>query len=139
MSDTATTGPQVCVGAVVVDAGRLLLIRRGREPGLGRWSVPGGRVEWGETIGEAVLRELAEETGLEGICGPLVGWVERITETHHVIIFDFFVDILEPEPAAAADDATDLRWVPMEDVAELDLADGLAEFLHEHGVLETII
>ncbi len=139
MSDEPVIGPQVCVGAVVIDAARLLLIRRGREPGLGRWSVPGGRVERGETLGEAVLRELAEETALEGICGPLVGWVERITETHHVIIFDFFVDVFDPEPAAAADDATDLQWVPLEDVAELDLADGLAEFLHENGVLETII
>ena len=131
--------PEVCVGAVAVDAGRLLLIRRGRAPALGLWSIPGGRVEGGETLGEAVVRELAEETGVEGVCGELLGWVERIGDDHHQLIFDFVVEVLEPEPARAGDDATEVAWVALEDVAEMRLADGLAEFLHEHGVLSTIV
>src|SRR3954467_4812923 len=135
-----TVWPQVCVGAVAVDDGRLLLVRRGRGPAQGEWSVPGGRVEPGETVGEAVVRELAEETGLEGLCGPLLGWVERIGDDHHYVILDFVVEVLEPVDPVAGDDAAEAAWVPLADVAEMtDLVDGLAEFLHEHGVLDVIV
>ena len=131
--------PEVCVGAVAVDAGRLLLVRRARPPFAGSWSIPSGRVEGGETLGEAVLRELAEETGLEGLCGELVDWVESIGDDHHHVIFDFFVEVLEPELVRAGDDAAEVAWVRLEDVVELPLAEGLAEFLHEHGVVATIV
>ena len=133
-----TTLPQVCVGAVAVDDGRLLLVRRGQGPGAGSWSIPGGRVEPGETVGEAVVRELAEETGLEGLCGPLLGWVERIDDEHHFVILDFAVTLLEGRSPVAGDDVTEAAWVPLGEVAEWDLVEGLAEFLHEHGVIETI-
>ena len=73
-------GPQICVGAIAVGNDALLLIRRGRPPGTGLWSLPGGRVEPGETLAEAVVRELAEETGIEGVCDQFVGWVERMNE-----------------------------------------------------------
>ena len=62
-----TSRPEVAVGAIAVDAERLLLVRRGHGPAAGLWSVPGGRVEPGEMLVEAVVRELAEETGLEGV------------------------------------------------------------------------
>jgi ADP-ribose pyrophosphatase YjhB (NUDIX family) len=130
--------PEVCVGAVVVADEALLLVRRGRGPAQGRWSVPGGRVEPGETLAEAVVRELAEETGLEGVCGDLVGWVERIATDHHFVILDFRVTVLEPVEPVAGDDATEAAWVPLIDVAEHHLVDGLAEFLHDHGIIETI-
>jgi mutator protein MutT len=129
----------VCVGAVAVDDDRLLLIRRGKAPGAGRWSIPGGRVEAGETLAEAVVRELAEETGLEGVCGELVGWVERIEGDLHQVILDFFVEVLDPDRARAGDDALDVAWVPLDLVAEQELVEGLAEFLHENGVLRTIV
>jgi 8-oxo-dGTP diphosphatase len=132
--------PQVCVGAVVVEDGRLLLVRRGRGPAQGEWSVPGGRVELGETVGEAVVRELAEETGLEGLCGPLLGWVERIGDDHHFVILDFVVDVLDATEPVAGDDAAEVAWIPLEEVGEMtDLVEGLAEFLHEHGVLDLIV
>ncbi|MGI8663595.1 MAG: NUDIX hydrolase [Acidimicrobiales bacterium] len=132
---------EVCVGAVVVDVhGRLLLVRRGRGLAAGEWSVPGGRVEAGEMLAEAVVRELAEETGLEGVCGDLIGWVERIGPEHHFVILDFMATLLEPaQPPVAGDDAAEVAWVPVADVAERNLVDGLAEFLHDHGVIPTII
>jgi 8-oxo-dGTP diphosphatase len=132
------SGPQVCVGVVAVDADRLLLIRRGHGPAAGEWSVPGGRVEEGETLAEAVVRELAEETGLEGVCEDLVGWVERIDAEHHFVILDFRVTVLDARDPVAGDDAAEAAWVPLGDVADLRLVEGLAEFLHENGILEVI-
>jgi 8-oxo-dGTP diphosphatase len=126
--------PTVCVGAIAIDDGRLLLIRRGTEPGLGRWSVPGGRVE-----PEAVVRELLEETGVEGVCMGLIGVAERIEDSFHHVILDYAVEVLAPAPPTAGSDASEARWVALHDVAELDLVEGLAEFLHEHGVIETIV
>lgn len=133
-----STGPSVCVGAIAVDDERLLLVRRGRGPAAGSWSVPGGRVKLGETLAEAVVRELAEETGLEGVCGALVDWVERVGADHHFVIFDFLVEVLAPGAPQAGDDAAEAAWVPLGEVADLDLVDGLAELLHAHGILAVI-
>jgi 8-oxo-dGTP diphosphatase len=129
---------QVCVGAIAIDADRLLMIRRGHGPAAGEWSVPGGRVEHGETLAEAVVRELGEETGLEGVCDEFVGWVERIDDDNHFVILDFRVTVLEGSEPHAGDDAVEARWVPLPDVADLNLVEGLAEFLHEHGILAVI-
>ncbi len=134
-----SAGPEVCVGAVAVYDGRLLLVRRGRGPAQGEWSVPGGRVERGETLAEAVVRELAEETGIEGVCGPLIDWVERVDEAHHYLIFDFAAQVLEAVEPRAGDDAAEAAWVPLGEVAELVLVEGLAELLHAHGILEVIV
>ena len=130
--------PELCVGAVVVDDGRLLLVRRGHAPGAGYWSVPGGRVESGETLAQAVVRELREETGLEGVCGALLGWVERITSTHHFVILDFTVAVPEPGLPVAGDDAAEVAWVPLDRVPGQGLVEGLAEFLRRHGILDTV-
>ncbi len=130
--------PEVCVGAIAVSEERLLLIRRGRGPAAGTWSLPGGRVEAGETLAEAVLRELAEETGLEGVCDELVGWVERMGPDHHFVILDFAVTVLEPREPTPGDDAVEAEWVLLDEVAHRRLADGLAEFLHEHGIVPVI-
>ncbi len=131
--------PQVCVGAIAVHDGALLLIRRGHGPAAGQWSVPGGRVEFGEMLIEAVVREMLEETGLECVCGELVGWVERIERDGHYVILDFEVTVLDDTKAVAGSDAAEVAWVPLADVAERNLVDGLAEFLHENGVIDTIV
>jgi 8-oxo-dGTP diphosphatase len=123
---------------VAVLDGRLLLIRRGAPPAAGEWSVPGGRVEPGELLAEAVVRELFEETGLEGVCGPLLGVAERIGDHGHFVILDHVVTVLDDRDPTPGDDAAEAAWVPLEDVATLPLVDGLAEFLHDHGVLRTI-
>jgi 8-oxo-dGTP diphosphatase len=127
--------PEVCVGAVAVAGDRLLLVRRGRDPGLGRWSIPGGRVEAGESLAEAVVRELAEETGMVGRCGALLGLVERRGDGHHFVILDYLVEVAEPVPPVPGTDADEAAWVPLSAVPDLPLVPGLAEFLAEHGVL----
>lgn len=131
-----TVRPELSVGAVVVHDGSLLLVRRGHGPAAGEWAVPGGRVEWGEMLAEAVVREVAEETGLECVCGELLGWVEIIQTDHHFVVLDFVATVLEHGEPVAGDDAAEVRWVPVDAVLELNLVDGLAEFLHEHGILD---
>ena len=86
--------PELCVGAVIVDEDRLLMVRRGHGPAAGTWSVPGGRVERGETVAEAVVREVREETAVEALCGALIDWVERIDDQRHLFILDFRVELM---------------------------------------------
>jgi ADP-ribose pyrophosphatase YjhB (NUDIX family) len=127
--------PEVCVGAIALSGDQLLLIRRGHGPAGGLWSLPGGRVQLGETTAEAVVRELAEETGLEVMCDEFVGWVERIGEGFHFLILDFNVTVISTDPPVAGDDAAEVMWVPVSHLASFALVDGLAEFLHEHGIM----
>lgn len=134
----AAARPELAVGAVAVDDDRLLLVRRGHGPAAGEWSVPGGRVEWGETLAEAVVREVREETGLDALCGAPLGWVERISDEHHFVIVDFLVTVLDPDEPVAGDDAAEARWVPLDEVPALRLVDGLAAFLDEHGIVASI-
>lgn len=129
--------PEVAVGAVVVRDGRLLLVRRGRGVAMGAWSLPGGRVEHGETLVEAVRRELREETGLDGMPGALCGVAERRFPVHHFVILDYWVDAPHGT-AVPGDDAADVRWASGSQLGELDLVTGLGEFLAEHGVLERL-
>jgi len=129
--------PIIGVGAVVVDHDRLLLVRRGHGPAQGEWSVPGGKVELGEALVEAVTRELREETGLEGVCGPLLGWAERIDPDAHYVILDFDVTLVGDDQPTAGDDAAEVAWVELHAVAELPLVAGLAELLHDNGIIAT--
>lgn len=101
--------------------------------------MPGGHLERGETLAEAVVRELTEETGLEGACGELVGWTELLGGDHHTVILDFWVHLLERADLRPGDDASEARWVALGEVAEMRLAPGLAELLHDHGVITTIV
>jgi 8-oxo-dGTP diphosphatase len=130
--------PEVCVGGIAVNDGCLLMIRRGHGPAGGRWSVPGGRIEAGETAAEAVVREVGEETGLAVVCGPFVGWAEIISDEGHFVVLDFEVtplDLADPEPG---DDAAEAAWIELHEVSELRLVDGLAEFLADHDVIELL-
>lgn len=130
--------PVLAVGAVVVDDDRLLLVRRGHGRAAGTWAVPGGRVETGELLAEAVVRELREETGLEGVCGAMLGLVELVDEAPHTVIVGFWVHLIESAEPIAGSDAPEARWVPLSDVVDHHLAPGLAEFLHDHQVIATI-
>ena len=131
--------PQLCVGAIMVHDDRLLLVQRAHPPAAGEWSIPGGRVEPGETLAEALVREVREETNLECVCGALVGIAERIDEYGHLVIIDYFATVYDETTLSASSDAAAAAWVPLVDVAELRLVDGLAEFLHDNGILRTIV
>ncbi len=136
MTEPTPNRPEIAVGAVVIHDGRMLLIERGRGPARGQWSVPGGRVEWGETLAEAVVREVHEETGLAVVCGPCIGWVERIGPTYHYLILDFRATAVDPAAALrAGDDASAAAWVPVADLDRTDLVAGLYEFLTDHDVI----
>ena len=130
--------PEVCVGAVAVRDGRVLLVRRGHGPAAGQWSVPGGRVEWGETLAAAVVREVAEETGLAVVCDGFADWVERIGDQHHYVIADFWVSVVSDQPPEAGDDAAEARWVPLGELGDFDLTAGLSDFLIHIGVLDRL-
>ncbi len=125
-----------CVGAIVRDGdGRLLLIQRGHDPEAGRWSLPGGRVEPGETDAQALAREMLEETGLIVTPGPLVGAVERPGTGDTVLDIRDYAATVTGGTLAAGDDAADARWVPPVDVTSLPLTTGLADILRSWTVL----
>lgn len=120
-----------CVGGLVYDdASRLLLVRRANEPGRGLWSVPGGRVEPGETDSDALVREMAEETGLAVVPGPLIGRVVR----GRYAISDYRCTVVGGE-LRAGDDALDARWCDAAALAELPLVDELLTTLADWGAL----
>ena len=128
--------PEVAaVGAIAVRDGRLLLVKRGRPPAVGRWSVPGGRVEAGESEPDAVVREVAEETGLAVRVGALAGEVVRAGPGDVTYrIHDYYVQVLGGTELAG-DDADDVAWVAFEKLAGYPLTDGLLEALQAWKVV----
>lgn len=122
------------MGGILRDsAGRLLLVQRAHDPGRGLWSLPGGRVEPGESDPEAVRREILEETGLTVRVGPLVGTVERPAPAGTYLIFDYACDVIGGT-LRPGDDATDAAWVDAATFAALDLTPQLADTLDRWGV-----
>ena len=117
--------PAVAVGALVFDGdGRVLLVERGNPPGAGLWSVPGGRLETGETLAQAVAREVREETGLVVEVGALACVVERITEGYHFVILDYHAHVIGGALAPGGD-ARAARFVAAAELATLPVTDGL--------------
>lgn len=126
--------PRVGVGAVVLDGGRVLLVRRGRPPAAGRWSLPGGLVELGETTIDAVRREVAEECGLTVRVVGLAGVVDRVIRDpdgrvrYHYVLVDYLA-LPESSAAVAGSDAAEVRWVPVAEIDRMDVTEGLVEMI----------
>jgi ADP-ribose pyrophosphatase YjhB (NUDIX family) len=128
--DEVPPRPVVAVGLVARDRrGRLLLVERGHPPHKGRWSLPGGRVEGGETLAAAAARELREETGLEATVGEIAGVVERIAEGYHYLIVDLWAELPDDATPVAAADAAGARLVRLDELPLYPLSPGLAGFL----------
>ena len=118
--------PVVGVGAVILDGGRVLLVQRAHDPLKGQWSLPGGAVEVGETLVEAVAREVLEETGLDVRVGPIVGVFDRLHRDgmgrveYHFVLVDY---LCRPTGGTLAhnSDAADVRWADARDLAPFGL------------------
>ncbi|GGM83870.1 NUDIX hydrolase [Thermopolyspora flexuosa] len=125
-----------CVGAIVLDdAGRLLLVRRARPPGAGLWSLPGGRVEPGETDAEAVVREVREETGLVVRVGRLAGTVDRPAPGGGVFEINDYLATVAHGTLTPGDDAADAGWYHPDELRRLPLTPGLIDALTEWRVV----
>jgi 8-oxo-dGTP diphosphatase len=129
--------PIVGVGAIILDKDRILLEKRKNSPSKGKWSVPGGLVDLGETTEEAVIREVKEETGLEVYDPRLVDVVSYISlgekgaVMYHYVIIDYLVTSKGGKPKAASD-ADDLKWVSFCEVEEYDLTDSFRRFFQRN-------
>jgi len=110
--------PVPAVGAVCWRGDEVLLIRRGRAPRLGEWSIPGGKVERGETLQDAVLRELLEETGVQARIGELLAVYEIIEPRFHYVLIDYSAEWVSGEPVAG-DDAIEARFMPFDEAMAL--------------------
>ena len=108
----------------------MLLIRRGKEPLKGRWVVPGGRVEWGETLAQAVVREIAEETGLAVVAEDQIAVVEVLGEDHHFVIVDFLCS-RQGGTVEAGSDAMDAAFVPLDSLGAFDVPEKAREVIGE--------
>jgi len=132
--------PVPAVAAVIVQDGKLLLINRAVEPSKGKWSVPGGSVELGEPLVEALRREVREETGLEieieNVAGvfDLIVRDENENPQYHYVIIDFFARAIGGTLAPGSD-AADVRWVPIKKLDEYELSKLLQARLKQMGVL----
>jgi 8-oxo-dGTP diphosphatase len=120
-----------CAGAVVIDEQRrILLVRRGREPALGSWSLPGGRIEAGESPAEAAAREVTEETGLVVEVGALLQTVDLLSGYR---VHDFTATVVGGT-LAAGDDADEVAWYDVAQLEKLELSPGLLDELRRMGV-----
>jgi 8-oxo-dGTP diphosphatase len=132
--------PRIGVGAVVLHRDRVLLVRRGGQPSAGKWSLPGGLVDLGERLEDAIRRELAEECGLEVCLLGVAGVVERVVRDeagrvrYHYVLVDYAARADRAE-ARAGSDAAEVRWVPVAEVDRLDVTDGLTDMIRRAAAL----
>ncbi len=129
--------PIVGIGVVIVSQGKIVLAQRGNEPGRGKWTIPGGLVELGESVEGAVIREAKEETCLDVEKPQLIDVVDNVEYDeagkikYHYVIVDYFVSVKSGELQAASD-AVDLRWVPFDEVEKYDLTASFREFFRHN-------
>jgi ADP-ribose pyrophosphatase YjhB (NUDIX family) len=133
--------PRVGVGAIVLHEGRVLLVKRGRAPALGIWSVPGGLVDLGETTVDAARREVEEECGLQVRIAGLVGVLDRVTRDaedrvrYHWVLVDYLAFPESNDTITAGSDAAEARWVTLDEVERLPITDGLVDMIQRAAAL----
>lgn len=137
------TVPTLSAGAVVSRRNDLLVVRHHTGAIEGRWSVPTAKVRRGEMLVEASVRAVGEDTGLPAVAGPFLGWYESLAsdpavEDGHRITMCFGAVVLDDGEPVPGGDLVDARWMPVWDVSELPLVDGLVELLAENGVIDTL-
>ena len=129
--------PVVGVGAVIVHAKKIVLIKRGNEPSKGKWTIPGGLVELGESVEEAVIREAKEETCLDVEEPQLIDVVGNVDldeddkVKYHYVIIDYLVHVKSGNIQEASD-AAELRWVPLEEVEDYNLTSSFRVFFRQN-------
>ena len=129
--------PIVGIGAVIIREGKIVLIKRGNEPSKGKWTIPGGLVELGESPEQAVIRETREETGLDVENPRLIDVVsnvdldEKSKVKYHYIIIDYLVHV-KNGAAQASSDAMELRWIPFDEVEDYDLTTSFRLFFRNN-------
>jgi 8-oxo-dGTP diphosphatase len=118
-------------GIVFNNQKQVLLIQRNQPPAMGLWSIPGGKLEAGESLLEACQREIKEETGLDTEVKNIVAIVERRVEGFHYVIIDFLALLMNEENSQpiAHSDVSEARWVNLENLVDYDLVAGLAEII----------
>ena len=132
-----TSTPILAASAVVTDDdGRFLLVKRGHHPAQGLWSLPGGSVEDGETLAQAAVREVKEETGLDIVTGEEV-WLIHVELAHgrHYEVHAFAATVVGGV-LQAGDDADDARWYSVSDISTLDLTPHLHDFLIDYATAQ---
>ena len=128
---SAPTRPQLAVSAAIFRDDKVLLVRRARSPSNGLYSLPGGRVEFGESLHAALKREIDEETGLAIDIVGLAGWREELPSANrhgHYLIMPFAARWVAGEPVLN-DELDDFRWLPPNDLGNLKLTGGLEEII----------
>lgn len=124
--------PAIGVGGIVFNTyGQVLLIRRNQAPAMGLWSIPGGKLEPGESLVESCRREFREETGLEVEIKAIVAVVERRIEGFHYVIVDFLAELLDAGHfiPVAQSDVSEAKWIGLDDIGRYSLVAGLAEII----------
>ena len=140
MSREYPSHPRVGVGAVILDGRRVLLVKRGGQPSAGKWSLPGGLVDLGETTVQAITREVAEECGLSIRIAGLAGIVDRVVRDdagrvrYHYVLVDYLA-YPEAGTLVAGSDAADAQWVDVDAVERLDITDGLVDMIRRAQAL----
>ncbi|NWF87595.1 NUDIX hydrolase [Candidatus Bathyarchaeota archaeon] len=126
--------PIVGVGAIIICNGQILLEKRKNEPGKGKWSIPGGLVDLGESLEQTVIREVKEETGLQVKKPKLIDVVDNIITDrkeevkYHFVIADYFVNLVGGVLKASSD-AQELKWVQIDEAEKYDLTKTFRTFL----------